>query len=64
MAEVLAVQSAPMEFELPKTMSLTDMFKTVGNGVPVLMAEKVGKELRKLICEYSRLCEESANDIR
>ena len=63
-AEVLAVQSAPMEFELPKTMSLTDMFKTVGNGVPVLMAEKVGEELRKLICEYSRLCEESANDIR
>lgn len=63
-AEVLAVQSAPMEFELPKTMSLTDMFKTVGNGVPVLMAEKVGEELRKLICEYSRLCEESVNDIR
>ena len=63
-AEVLAVQSAPMEFELPKTMSLTDMFKTVGNGVPVLMAEKVGEELRKLICEYKRLCEESTNDIR
>lgn len=62
-AEVLAVQSAPMEFELPKTMSLTDMFKTVGNGVPVLMAEKVGEELRKLICEYKRLCEESTNDI-
>lgn len=62
-AEVLAIQSAPMEFQLPKTMSLTDMFKTVGNGVPVLMAEKVGRELRDLIREYKRLCEESANDI-
>lgn len=63
-AEVLAIQSAPKQFELPKTMSLTDMFKTVGNGVPVLMGEKVGEELRKLICEYKRLCEESINDIR
>ena len=62
-AEVLAIQSAPREFQLPKTMSLTDMFKTVGNGVPVLMAEKVGRELHNLIREYKRLCEESANDI-
>ena len=30
-AEVLAIQSVPKEFELPKEMSLTDMFKTVGN---------------------------------
>lgn len=44
-AEVLAIQSAPPEFELPINMSLTDMFKTVGNGVPVLMARKIGEEL-------------------
>lgn len=62
-AEVLAIQSAPMEFELPQTMSLTDMFKTVGNGVPVLMAEKFGEELRNLICRYKRMCEVTADDI-
>lgn len=62
-AEVLAIQSAPIEFELPHTMSLTDMFKTVGNGVPVLMAEKIGKELRNLICQYKRMCEVNADDI-
>lgn len=51
-AEVLAIQSAPKKFELPKTMSLTDMFKTVGNGVPVLMAEKLAKELKELLELY------------
>ncbi len=62
-AEVLAIQSAPVEFELPQTMSLTDMFKTVGNGVPVLMAEKIGEELRNLICRYKRMSEVTADDI-
>ena len=48
-AEVLAIQSAPKNFELPKTMSLTDMFKTVGNGVPVLMAQKLSNELKSML---------------
>ena len=51
-AEVLAIQSVPPEFELPLNMSLTDMFKTVGNGVPVLMAEKLGQELKPLLEMY------------
>ncbi|MGN0366376.1 MAG: DNA cytosine methyltransferase [Suilimivivens sp.] len=51
-AEVLAIQSVPKEFELPHDMSLTDMFKTVGNGVPVLMAEKIAIELKKLLEAY------------
>ena len=51
-AEVLAIQSAPKEFELPQEMSLTDMFKTVGNGVPVLVAEKLGEELKLMLEEY------------
>lgn len=37
-AEVLAIQSLPAEFALPDTMTLSDMFKTVGNGVPYLAA--------------------------
>lgn len=51
-AEVLAIQSVPSDFELPMTMSLTDMFKTVGNGVPVLMAKKLGIELKRILELY------------
>jgi DNA (cytosine-5)-methyltransferase 1 len=38
-AESLAIQSLPSTFELPASMSLSDMFKTVGNGVPFLAAK-------------------------
>lgn len=51
-AEVMAIQSAPKEFELPPNMTLTDKFKTIGNGVPVLMAEKFGLELKDLLEKY------------
>ena len=37
-AEALAIQSLPKEFELPPNMTLSNMFKTVGNGVPFLAA--------------------------
>jgi len=37
-AEALAIQSLPKEFELPSDMTLSNMFKTVGNGVPFLAA--------------------------
>ncbi|NOU01957.1 MAG: DNA cytosine methyltransferase [Gallionella sp.] len=37
-AEALAIQSLPKEFELPPSMTLSNMFKTVGNGVPFLAA--------------------------
>ena len=40
-AEALAIQSLPVEFELPPSMSLTNMFKTIGNGVPYLFAAGV-----------------------
>jgi DNA (cytosine-5)-methyltransferase 1 len=38
-AEALAIQSLPREFELPPEMTLSDMFKTIGNGVPYLAAQ-------------------------
>jgi DNA (cytosine-5)-methyltransferase 1 len=37
-AEALAIQSLPKNFQLPPTMTLSDMFKTIGNGVPYLAA--------------------------
>lgn len=38
-AEALAIQSLPKGFELPPSMTLSNMFKTVGNGVPFLAAQ-------------------------
>ncbi|QTP15788.1 DNA cytosine methyltransferase [Serratia symbiotica] len=37
-SEALAIQSLPKNFELPQDMSLSNMFKTVGNGVPYIAA--------------------------
>ncbi|EJT1897205.1 DNA cytosine methyltransferase [Vibrio alginolyticus] len=45
-AESLAIQSLPKEFQLPSTMTLSDMFKTIGNGVPYLAAEGLAKTIR------------------
>ena len=44
-AEALSLQSLPKEFELPATMSLTDKFKTTGNGVPFLLANGIAKTI-------------------
>jgi DNA (cytosine-5)-methyltransferase 1 len=40
-AEALAIQSLPKNFVLPDKMSLTDMFKTIGNGVPYLASKAI-----------------------
>ncbi len=40
-AEALSLQSLPREFELPANMSLTDKFKTIGNGVPFLLSNAI-----------------------
>jgi DNA (cytosine-5)-methyltransferase 1 len=45
-AEAMAIQSLPKEFELPQDMSLTDMFKTIGNGVPFLLSNGIAKTIR------------------
>lgn len=44
-AEAMSLQSLPKEFSLPLTMTLTDCFKTIGNGVPFLMARGVAETL-------------------
>lgn len=48
-AEALAIQSLPKDFTLPMGMTLTDKFKTVGNGVPYLMAKGLAEGLREYI---------------
>ena len=48
-AEAMAIQSLPKEFELPLEMSLTDMFKTIGNGVPFLLSDGIAKTIRNFL---------------
>ncbi len=45
-SEALAIQSMPKEFSLPDDMTLSDMFKTVGNGVPFLLSSGVAKAIK------------------
>ena len=49
-AEAMAIQSLPQEFVLPEKMTLSAKFKTVGNGVPYLMAEAVAVTLYRYLC--------------
>lgn len=44
-SEALALQSLPKEFELPIDMTLTDAFKTIGNGVPYMAALGIARNI-------------------
>ncbi|WP_375472340.1 DNA cytosine methyltransferase [uncultured Nostoc sp.] len=44
-AEALAIQSLPANFVLPEKMSLTNMFKTIGNGVPYLASQALAQTI-------------------
>ena len=48
-AEALALQSLPKEFVLPETMSLSSKFKTIGNGVPFVLAKSMAERLKKYL---------------
>jgi len=45
-SEALAIQSMPKDFIFPQTMTLSDMFKTIGNGVPYLMSFTIAKQIK------------------
>lgn len=44
-AEALAIQSLPKEYELPSNITLTDAFKTIGNGVPFVAAKGIASTI-------------------
>ncbi|TVM33675.1 DNA cytosine methyltransferase [Oceanidesulfovibrio marinus] len=44
-AEALAIQTLPQNFILPERMTLTNMFKGIGNGVPYLMSRGIAMNL-------------------
>ena len=50
-AEAMSLQSLPREFSLPPDMTLTDKFKTVGNGVPYLLAFGIARTIRDFLNE-------------
>lgn len=44
-AEALAIQSLPKEFVIPDCITLSNMFKTIGNGVPYLAAKGLAETI-------------------
>lgn len=48
-SEALAIQSLPVEFELPESMTLSDKFKTIGNGVPFVAALGIAKTIEDFL---------------
>lgn len=48
-SEALALQSIPSSFYLPNDMTLSNMFKTIGNGVPFLLAKGIAQSLRDFL---------------
>lgn len=48
-SEALALQSLPSTFELPSEMTLSNMFKTIGNGVPYLAARAIAQTVKDFL---------------
>lgn len=51
-AEALSLQSLPKEFVLPPDMPLSSMFKTIGNGVPYLLAKSVASSIMNFLSKH------------
>lgn len=49
--EVMRIQTVPDKYILPAEMSLTDKFRLVSNGVPVLLAKAVAGSFQKILTE-------------
>ena len=52
-AEALAIQSLPVNFVLPDNMTLTNMFKTIGNGVPYLAAKGIALTIKDFLVKIN-----------
>ncbi len=50
-AEALALQTLPDCFELPVDMTLTDKFKTIGNGVPYVLSKGIAQTIKDYLDE-------------
>jgi DNA (cytosine-5)-methyltransferase 1 len=52
-AEALAIQSLPKFFSLPIDMTLTQKFKTVGNGVPYLLSKGISQSIMSFVDDFT-----------
>jgi DNA (cytosine-5)-methyltransferase 1 len=52
-AEALAIQSMPKEFELPPAMTLSNKFKTVGNGVPFKLGSHIARAIKQFLQQHA-----------
>ena len=50
-AEAMSLQTLPKEFELPTKMTLTNKFKTIGTGVPYVLASGIALAIHKYMEE-------------
>lgn len=48
-AEALAIQTLPPQFALPPEMTLTDKFKTIGNGVPYVLSSGIAESIKQYL---------------
>jgi DNA (cytosine-5)-methyltransferase 1 len=63
-AEALALQSLPQNFSFPDDMSLTNMFKAVGNGVPYLASKGIAETVLSFLeSPHSSACFQTAKPI-
>ncbi|AZR83289.1 cytosine methyltransferase [Thiomicrospira sp. S5] len=59
--EVMRIQSVPDEYSLPFDMTLTDKFKTISNGVPVILAERIAEQVASFLKSNSYEIPENVN---
>ncbi len=60
-AEALAIQSLPKSFVFPSSMSLTNMFKAIGNGVPYLAAKSLALTILEVLASTNCVEQQSTN---
>ena len=48
-SEALAIQSLPKEYQIPEHISLSNMFKGIGNGVPYLAAKALAHSIHEFL---------------
>jgi DNA (cytosine-5)-methyltransferase 1 len=53
-AETLAIQSLPKEYALPQELSLSSLFKMIGNGVPYLASKGIATTIKEFLTGYSQ----------
>jgi DNA (cytosine-5)-methyltransferase 1 len=55
-AEAMSLQSIPKDFVLPPDMTLTKMFKAIGNGVPYLASKSISETIGNFLMNPKNYC--------